>query len=384
MLYIHIPRDLNNRIQDTKPLLVNDLPDIWTWKHSYSGQYTTKLAYNWLLSSNDNPLMIGTWSWLWKLQLPANIQFFVWQICHGAIPTRGLLHQRGISTQGVCPRCNVDEESVVHCLFECAHVVHLWNKFGVDNLATYANMQPLEQGVRAIINMHGILSAIFMWVVWITRNQMVFEQNHVPLSSQLMQVLSLFHHINKAYGNRHVSTAAAIGNLPLQVSWIKPEDGWVVLKVDGSALSNPGKSGFGGLVRNADGEFLRGYYGSAGFTHIGHAEILALLHGLTVCKDMGVGAVKCYSNSINTVRMIHEGVPIHHHEANEVVAIKQLLAQDWRVEIYHTYREGNQCADFLAKLGARTDDPIVILHDAPAGMNSLLMADALGVSFPRG
>lgn len=137
-------------------------------------------------------------------------------------------------------------------------------------------------------------------------------------------------------------------------------------------------------MRNAEGEFLVGFYGSAGISHIGHAEVLALLHGLRLCKERRYGAVQCYSDSRNTIRMVQEGVPIQHQEANEVAAIKHLLGQDWQVQLTHTYREENQCADYLAKMGATLDKTLTVLQHPPVGMESLLLADALGVSFPRG
>jgi hypothetical protein len=34
------------------------------------------------------------------------------------------------------------------------------------------------------------------------------------------------------------------------VTWKKPDDGFVKLDVDGSLLGNPGRLGFGGLLRN--------------------------------------------------------------------------------------------------------------------------------------
>lgn len=49
----------------------------------------------------------------------------------------------------------------------------------------------------------------------------------------------------------------------------------------------------------------------------------------------------------------------------------------------HTYCEGNQCADLLAKLGARSQEDLVLLHHPPDGMMHFLLADARGVSFMR-
>lgn len=40
------------------------------------------------------------------------------------------------------------------------------------------------------------------------------------------------------------------------ITWQRPRDGIVVLNVDGSAVTNLGSVGFGGLVSNSAGEFL--------------------------------------------------------------------------------------------------------------------------------
>ena len=44
----------------------------------------------------------------------------------------------------------------------------------------------------------------------------------------------------------------------------------IILNVDGSALKNPGKSGYGGLIHKHDGSFLRGFFGSMGISNILH------------------------------------------------------------------------------------------------------------------
>lgn len=49
----------------------------------------------------------------------------------------------------------------------------------------------------------------------------------------------------------------------------------------------------------------------------------------------------------------------------------------------HTLRERNQCADHLAKLGAMTDEPLLVIQQHPPAMGPLLLADASGVSFTR-
>lgn len=54
------------------------------------------------------------------------------------------------------------------------------------------------------------------------------------------------------------------------------------------------------------------------------------------------------------------------------------------MEIKHTLREGNHCADFLAKLGASNDVVLRTHEDPPQGLSWLLSADRAGVAFLRG
>ncbi|PNX79499.1 ribonuclease H [Trifolium pratense] len=75
-----------NAITMFQPRLVMNLPDVWTWDNSTSGVYTVKDAYNWL--SNHTPLLDHpNWQSIWRLELPANIQFFTWQAIHMSIST---------------------------------------------------------------------------------------------------------------------------------------------------------------------------------------------------------------------------------------------------------------------------------------------------------
>lgn len=107
-------------------------------------------------------------------------------------------------------------------------------------------------------------------------------------------------------------------------------------------------------------------------------------HKALTCWEAGYREVKCYSDSLNTVRQVKEGVPVHHQEANEIFTIREFLTRDWRFgRLEHVFREGNHCADYLAKLGASSDTSLLVLQAAPQGMEALLRADAMGIAYPR-
>ncbi|PNX82170.1 resistance protein PRG, partial [Trifolium pratense] len=69
--------------------------------------------------------------------------------------------------------------------------------------------------------------------------------------------------------------------------------------------------------------------------------------------------------------------------ANEIQSIRNLLANEWDVVINHTLREGNACADVMAKLGAMSTSPLVKIDAPPRELLCPLSADARGVVFTR-
>jgi ribonuclease HI len=156
-----------------------------------------------------------------------------------------------------------------------------------------------------------------------------------------------------------------------RIKWNRPAEGFVCLNVDGSLLGSSNSAGYGGLLRNRDGEFVWGFY------------ILAILNGLKLCWDRGFRKVLCCSDSLLSVNLIKHGVTVHHRFANEISCIRKLLNNAWEVNLTHTLREGNACADVLAKMGANSDSPLVIIDTAPLEVVRPLWDDAWGVEFIR-
>jgi ribonuclease HI len=157
----------------------------------------------------------------------------------------------------------------------------------------------------------------------------------------------------------------------------------MILNVDGSSIGNPGISGYGGLLRTADGAWVHGFFGNLGVTNILHAELMAIYKGLLLAWDMNIKELWCYSDSKNAIKLITEPVDVWHHYAAIISNIKDILNRDWQVLLHHTFREGNACADFLAKLGATGSEVFSSISNPPAGLHLPLLADASGTCFSR-
>jgi hypothetical protein len=132
-LYTTIPDSVRDSILSLKPCIVEDIPDVWVWNNSSSGIYTAKNAYEWLLK----PLPLNNhlnWSWIWKIKVPASIRFFVWQVVHGAVPTKDVLNHRHVCASNLCQRCSGTPETIEHCLFRCPEAVGIWRRCDLEHI----------------------------------------------------------------------------------------------------------------------------------------------------------------------------------------------------------------------------------------------------------
>ncbi|KAG5088119.1 hypothetical protein JHK86_000731 [Glycine max] len=100
----------------------------------------------------------------------------------------------------------------------------------------------------------------------------------------------------------------------------------------GSSLGNPGASEFGGILRDHE--------------------------------------------ALNLI--LHNGNASHPYNAL-ISLIRNCINQPWNVTFMHTLREGNACADWLAKHGATHEDNLTIWHACSPQLDTLVLADRIGV-----
>lgn len=114
------------------------------------------------------------------------------------------------------------------------------------------------------------------------------------------------------------------------------------------------------------------------------AELLGIFHGMRITWDRGYRNLTCFTDSLNAKILIQEQDINFHRYAAIIQDIRELMNLPWWVELKHTLREGNQCADQLAKRGAYSGEKLQIFTSPPSDLSASLGGDAAGVSFPRG
>lgn len=84
----------------------------------------------------------------------------------------------------------------------------------------------------------------------------------------------------------------------------------------------------------------------------GLAELLVINQGLLLAWTIGIRYLICETDSKLLVVFITAGVLPFHVYAPLVNHIHSFVPKEWNVSINHTFREGNNCADLLAKRGS--------------------------------
>ena len=296
---------------------------------------------------------------------------------HGNLPTNAFRVGRHLTSDSSCKRCGASIESLLHTFRDCPLSLAIWDAL-LFNKDTNFNSQDFNWWFKHYaLAPNGNIFVIACWVLWKARNHKVFNGNDWVNWVCLSHIYSLHSDVVVHLSND------AIQRPIRQVKWIPPLNNIIKVNVDGSSLSNPGRSGFGGLIRNNNGDWLLGFSGFCDITSCLAAELYAIFHGLRIAYDAGHKNIILESDSMMALDLIMSDVQSHHPHAPLISQIVQLQHRDWIVNFHHTLRQGNECADWLAKHGASSSDAFKTWIVCPPQLHHSLLDDALGVARMR-
>ncbi|XP_024630761.2 uncharacterized protein [Medicago truncatula] len=312
-----------------------------------------------------------SWTWIWKLRIPEKFKLLIWLVCHNAVPALSLIHHHHIAPSTTCSRCGEDDETILHCLRDCSFSKNIWFnlEFTAQVFFTDGNASSWVRN-----NASGMLYSTFfvgLWWTWRHRNLMCL--NHETWSLHWLN----YHIQNTAETIVTSLHSVSVPQSEIMVHWNNLDSNCIVLNVDGSCLGEPIRAGFGGVIPNSAGFYISEFSGFiASTTGILFAELTAIHRGLLLAVKLGIEDMLCYSDSMLSIKLLIEHASNYHAYAVLIQDIKDILSTT-NFSIHHCFREGNQCADLMAKLGA-TSNADFSSHATPP---SDLFPESLGFFF---
>ncbi|KAK7255918.1 hypothetical protein RIF29_29346 [Crotalaria pallida] len=151
----------------------------------------------------------------------------------------------------------------------------IWHKFGMAGTSWFWNVQDVMLWVKNGLKLVGPLFIVVMWWIWRARCGECIVNEVLSITDVVRFAIGMHDDIYRTFGLGSIKTKEV-----QWISWSLPVIDGVVLNVDGSSIGNPGPAGYGGLIRNRDGEWLCGFAGHFGISNNIHMELLAIFHGL--------------------------------------------------------------------------------------------------------
>ncbi|KAJ1379210.1 Ribonuclease H-like superfamily [Sesbania bispinosa] len=164
------------------------------------------------------------------------------------------------------------------------------------------------------------------------------------------------------------------------IVWHPPPAGVIKINVDGSFFLDSDRMGIGVVFRGADCKWILGISGFIGPGDNLLAEVHVVFWGLKWAWLKGFRNVIFESDSFEVIQHLTLVYPLHLISHSETLSsIWDLLHRSWEVSLCVSPWEANKPVDWLAKEGARSSDPPLLLDSPPPEVASLLLVDELGV-----
>ena len=377
-----LPANVCREIQAMPRACIVNNEDKLIWAASPNGDFNLNSAYS--IANKEGQLCFNG-KWIWKIPVLPRIQFFLWMCCHNSLATRERLATRGIQVNIACPICSQHPETIIHLLRDCHVASTCWQNLGMGDLGPdfYSSdlYDWLEENCKQIKpSSHlqipwSILFSFGVWILWNHRNRVVFKNTPPSLSihKEIIQRAAEFTFCAKTSSSKNPRVERLI-------RWERPGRGWFKLNTDGASLGNPGAAGGGGIIRNDVGIWVKAFVRNIGNTTSFLVELWALRDGLQMCQQMHINALEVELDAKVISDLMNNSRSPNATNYAIVADCRALISQIPQVKVIHCYREGNCCADGLARIGCSLSSNFLYFSYPPPSILDAYMADLYGLS----
>uniref|UniRef100_M1E0C2 RNase H family protein n=1 Tax=Solanum tuberosum TaxID=4113 RepID=M1E0C2_SOLTU len=274
--------------------LQQGLPDQAVWKLNTSGLFSVSSAWNSIREKKEKTKIN---KYTWHPKIPFKCSFLLWRAIRGKLPTNEKLLSFGIEPSD-CHCCHSPGiDTIEHTFNSGDFAKNVWRYFAIS-LGIRTDFLPLRNMIMRWWSAphnneaHKLIlhsTPIFIcWNLWKNRcavkyggkQSNIARVKHLVILDNFKLLHTVFPYIS--WPLRWNKLCNVIENCSQDtkvtaVQWTKPPYRWVKLNTDGSALSNPGSIGVGGVIRNHLGEIILAYSAPLGTGTNNQAEVEAAI-----------------------------------------------------------------------------------------------------------
>ncbi|XP_059077111.1 uncharacterized protein LOC131876235 [Cryptomeria japonica] len=284
--------ELKDILDREKKIVYQNEVDQLLWCASKIGKYKVNLGYEILRSRAQNVEWPSALCWH-KMVLP-KARAFLWTALHGRILIGDRLKTIGIAGPS----------------FESVRSQTLKRFL----LAWPSSTKKSKWSILWVVSL-----ALLVWHIWKERNQRVFNGEALSYDILIPKIEGAIKEVInvKVVGRKYCTYSSwdkqmeRLWNLTKNsgyklmekkqnrdsIVWFPPLAGNLKVNFDGASQGNPGKSGYGAIIRDELGNFVGANFGPLGINTNNLAELARLLAGLEWCVDQGFHDIEVEGDS---------------------------------------------------------------------------------------
>ncbi|GLT81967.1 hypothetical protein SLE2022_003880 [Rubroshorea leprosula] len=206
-----------------------------------------------------------------------------------------------------------------------------------------------------------------IWVIWKSRNALIFNNKKTPPHVLFQQASSLVRDTNLVLATNILSSP----RVPRWVRWFPPDFPFFKLNTDGAMNHSTGQASAGGLIRDHGGRWIHGFAINIGPQSSYMAEMWGCHAGLRLALELGISHLVLEMDSLLAVQLI-QARKVGDGPASVLLLDIFHLASSFEVcTIQHTLREENSAADFMASVGHNLNRGITFFQTPPPSRRHL-------------
>ncbi|XP_048633020.1 uncharacterized protein LOC125607204 [Brassica napus] len=286
--------------------------DTLVWLADKTGNYTTKSGY---ATANLNVEgRASDFNWhrcVWNVNCSPKLKSFLWKLSSNAMAVGESLLKRGLRVDGACKRCG-QLETIAHVMFLCPFAVRVWEAIPAMCVPSPVSTKSIETILSECLRMvnlppSGLTTPLYpwvMWVLWTSRNQLVFENKSFSETEVLGKALkhakewqhSMAQASPRSGSSKDCASKAIQTQHPSDVYYCYSDAAW-------KGASSAG--GMGWTFTNAAGDTRS--QGAVACPFVASAlvaEALALKEAIKAAISLNIKDLICFSDSRGLINMI--------------------------------------------------------------------------------